>query len=108
MAENLATPIEAPGSAHRPVVASLSILIAIAIALTWIISLAGVWRGASPAGAAMAILATIPLGAFGAGIAIFALVFRGEDKQIIQYGLWFNGLMGFFAFPLMMSVLLGL
>ncbi len=92
----------------RPVFATLSILIAIAIALTWLISLIAVWGGASPAGAGVALLLTIPAGAVGAGIAILTLMFRGENKKIVQYGLWLNGLLGFFAFPLMMTVLLGL
>ena len=97
-----------PPATSRPVLATFSILIAAAIALTWVISLIAVWRGAPPAGPGLAILLTIPLGAVGAGIAILALMFRGENKRIVQYGLWTNGLLGFFAFPLMMTVLIGL
>lgn len=99
---------QAAPAMHRPVFATFSILIAIAIALTWLISLVAVWQGASPAGAGIALLLTIPAGAIGAGLAIVALMFRGENKRIVQYGLWLNGLLGFFAFPLMMTVLLAM
>ena len=108
MSDNAASQNPTVPAISRPVLATFSILIAAAVALTWVISLIAVWRGVPPAGSGLAILLTVPAGAVGSGIAILALMYRGENKHIVQYGLWTNGLLGFFAFPLMMTVLIGL
>jgi multidrug efflux pump subunit AcrB len=93
---------------HRPVLAAFSISIAVLVALIWVASVAGIYFGFGKASAAMVIMGTIPVALVGTAAAIYALIARQENKHIVQYGLWTNGLLAFFAFPVMVIVLLGI
>ncbi len=80
-----------------PVLAALSILIAVVVTIIWLASVLSTHFGAAPATAGMVILATIPLALLGNTAALLALIFRNENKHVVQYGLWTNGLFAFFA-----------
>jgi len=88
-----------------PLLAGLSIAIACVVAIVWVAAIAGIRFGAAPATAGMVIMGSIPLALVGTTAALLALIFRNENKHVVQYGLWTNGLLAFFAFPVMVLVL---
>ena len=57
---------------------------------------------------ATSLLVVVPVCSLGVALAIFALVWRQEDKRLGTAGLWLNGLMAFLAFPVMVLWLLGI
>lgn len=84
---------------HAPVLAVFSWLIGIAMVLA-IIAGMGLgkvlgWKGQI----GILILFSVPVCTLGTGLAIASLIWRKEDKRIVQGALWLNGLVGFFAFP---------
>ena len=93
---------------HRPVLAALSLLIGVLMALIvlggMIAGKAQGWKG----GVGMLILACVPVCTVATAMAIISLVWRQENKSVAQYSLWLNGLLGFFAFPLMVYWLLAM
>lgn len=94
-----------PATHSRPLLAVGSILIAVVVAITWIASIVSSHLGAAPATAGMVLLGTIPLALAGTALSMLSLMFRNENKHFVQYGLWINGLFAFFAFPVMVVVL---
>jgi hypothetical protein len=97
-----------PEVEHRPVLAALSLLIGMSMALIVVVGMvAGKsqgWKG----GVGMLILACVPVCTVATAMAIISLVWRRENKSVAQYALWLNSLLGFFAFPLMVYWLLAM
>jgi uncharacterized membrane protein YadS len=93
---------------HAPVLAVLSWLIGIAMVLAIIIgmSLGKVmgWKGQ----VGVLILSAVPVCTVGTVLAIASLIWRKEDKRVVQGALWLNGLLGFFAFPILVYWLLAM
>jgi uncharacterized membrane protein YadS len=93
---------------HAPVLAVLSWLLGVAMVLAILIGMAlgkamG-WKGQ----VGLLILAGVPLCTLGTSLAIASLIWRKEDKRFAQGALWLNGLVAFFAFPLMLYWLLAM
>lgn len=93
---------------HPPVFALLSWAIGIGMLITLILGM-GVgrvmgWKGQI----GLLILSAVPVCTVGTGFAIASLIWRRENKHIVQGALWLNGLLAFFAFPLLCYWLLAL
>ncbi|GEM_PF-6803907 len=93
---------------HAPVLAVLSWMFGIAMVLAIVVgmSLGKVmgWKGQ----VGVLILSAVPVCTVGTGLAIASLIWRKEDKRVVQGALWLNGLVGFFAFPIMIYWLLAM
>lgn len=93
---------------HPPVLTLLSWLIGVAMALAIVIGMgAGKvmhWKGAI----GLLILAAVPVCTLGTGLAIASLIWRKENKRFVQGALWLNGLLAFFAFPILIYWLLAM
>lgn len=93
---------------HKPFLATLSWLIGIGMILTIVVGM-GLgkvmgWKGQI----GILILFSVPICTFGTGLAIASLIWRKEDKRVVQGALWLNGLLGFFAFPIAIYWLLAM
>lgn len=85
----------------RPVLTVLSLLIGagmlVAMVVGMIAGLVEGWKG----GVGMLILSAIPVCAVATLLALVALIWRRESKPLAQVSLWINGMLGFFAFPIL-------
>lgn len=93
---------------QSPVLAVLSWTLGIAMVLAIIIgmSLGRVmdWKGQ----VGVLIISAVPVCTVGTGLAIASLIWRKEDKRVVQGAMWLNGLLGFFAFPILVYWLLAM
>ena len=85
---------------HAPFLATLSWLVGIAMVLAIIAGMgmgkAMGWKGQI----GVLILMSAPVCTLGTGLAIASLIWRREDKRVVQGALWLNGLLGLFCFPI--------
>lgn len=106
--EQHTTQVVSPVPQHRPVLAALSLLMGMTMSLAVLVGMiagkAHGWKG----GVGMLILTCVPWCGAATALAIISLVYRKESKAVAQYALWLNGLLGFFAFPLMVYWLIAM
>ena len=104
--ENPETPVAK--TRHVPVLAVLSWLLGIAMVVAILVGMllgkAMGWKGQ----VGLLILSGVPFCTLATGLAIASLIWRKEDKRVAQGALWFNGLVAFFAFPVMLYWLLAM
>ncbi len=93
---------------HAPVLAVLSwaigVLMVLAVLIGALSGKLGGWKGQI----GVLIVAAIPVCALGTGLAVASLIWRKEDKRVVQGALWLNGMVTFFAFPAMVYWLLAM
>lgn len=93
---------------HRPVLAVLSWMIGIAVILAIIIgAISGKvmgWKGQI----GFLIVMAMPICTLGTALAIASLIWRKEDKHVVQGAMWLNGMVAFFAFPAIVYWLLAM
>ncbi len=90
------------------VLSGISLLIGLGMALAILAGMIGGkvhgWKG----GVSMLILWSVPVCTIGTALALASLVWRSENKHLAQIALWVNGMVAFFAFPLLVYWLLGM
>lgn len=88
--------------------ATLSLVIGAGMALAILVGMVGGEVHKWKAGVGLLIMVSIPICTLGTGLAIASLVWRKENKKLAQAGLWLNGMLAFFGFPLMIYWLLAM
>lgn len=88
--------------------AALSLVIGAGMTLAILLGMVGGKVHNWKAGVGMLIMLSIPICTLGTALAIVSLIWRKENKKLAQAGLWLNGLLAFFGFPLMIYWLLAI